>query len=107
MDSAPLRALDDGSCLSCDNFADTIDSVAEDGDRLEGGEVTVHNAEPSAIQGNGSTTVNTLVSYTEQRIVSPNGSFEVLGPAEEDVGFFFTLVQVDAAWRVGGIQLLG
>lgn len=107
MDSAPLRALDDGSCLSCDNFSDTIDSVAADGNRLEGGEVTVLNAEPSGVQSDGSTTVNTLVAYPEQRIVSPDGSSEVLGPAEDSIGFFFRVARVEAAWRVDEIQLLG
>lgn len=106
MNSSPVRALDDGSCLSCDNFADTIDSVAADGDRLEGGKITAHNIEPNAIQGNGSSTVNTLISYTEQRIASPDGTTELLGPGEDNIQFFFTLAWRDSSWRVGEIQVI-
>jgi len=106
MVSTPLRALDDGSCLSCDNFSRTIDEVAADGNRLDGGGITVDNIQANAILGDGSTTVTTLISFTEQHIIGSDGSVEVLGPAEEDVQFLFELVWVGSGWRAGGIQVI-
>ncbi|MDQ3463346.1 MAG: DUF6318 family protein [Actinomycetota bacterium] len=105
MDSAPIRAL--GECLSCDNLAETIDSVAADGDRLEGGDLTIRSLEPNSLSNDGSTTVNTLVSSAEQRIVAPDGSTrEVLGQAQENLQFFFDLGWIESTWAVTSIRIV-
>ena len=105
MDSAPLRAL--GDCLSCNNLSETIDSVAADGDRLEGGDVTIRSVQPNAVASDGSTTVDTLVSSAEQRIVAPDGTTrQVLGEAQESLQFFFDLGWAGSTWTVTSIRIV-
>lgn len=106
MISAPLTALDDGSCESCNNYASTIDSVLADGDRLAGGETTIFNAEPSQVSTDGAATVSCLVAFAETLRLRPDGTSEVLGPAEPSIGLFFDLVE-GPSWRVDEIRLLG
>ncbi|MBA2508208.1 MAG: hypothetical protein H0V32_05820 [Nocardioidaceae bacterium] len=105
MDSSPLRAL--GDCLSCANLAGTIDEVAAAGDHLEGGNIVVKSVEPSSVSADGATTVNSLVSSAEQRIVGPDGvTQEVLGQEQPDLQFFFDLTWTNGGWAVTSIRII-
>lgn len=103
MDSTPLRAL--GDCLSCENFAGTIDTVAAEGNRLSGGDVTLSTVDPSADASGSDTTVLTAVSFAKQTIVAPDGSEELLGEASGEVQFIFELDWM-SAWTVGEIRIV-
>ncbi|MGI8722374.1 MAG: DUF6318 family protein [Geodermatophilaceae bacterium] len=105
LDSSALRALDDGTCLSCDNFADTIDLVAEDGNELRGGEATLGDVQAAGIANDGSTTVNTTAAFAKQVIVTPEGSEELLGEQAE-AQLVFGLVWTNGAWLVTEVQIL-
>lgn len=106
MNSAPLRALSGDECLTCANFADTIDNIASEGGRLEGGDTTVSNAQPSALLTDGSSVVNALVSFAQQTVVNADGSREVLGAEQSNATLIFTLAWNDSEWEMSKAQVL-
>lgn len=105
MDSAPIQTL--GDCLSCNNIADTIDTVAADGNRLEGGEIRIRAVDGQTSSDQTTATVDSLVSSAEQRIVAPDGTSKVLGEAKPQLEFFFDLAWTRGpAWVVTAIRIV-
>lgn len=105
MDSAPLREL--GECATCIAFADTIDSVVQRGNHLEGNEVTVRNLSPNAVLGDGSTSVVALFDAPAQSEVDPQGTVvEVIESAVADIQYLFDLSWSGSTWVVAAIRLI-
>lgn len=107
MDSAPFRSLDDGSCGSCNNLADTIDFVASEGNQLEGGLSTVRDVQTSNISQAGATAVDVIVDFSEQYVATPQGDRMVLNPPAPNAGLFFDLTWSSEQWRVNEVTIGG
>ncbi len=105
MDSAPIRAL--GECLTCIEFADTIDSVAGRGNHLAGNQVTVRNLSPNAVLEDGSTSVAALFDAPAQSEVDPQGvPVAVVEGAVSNIQYLFDLAWDGATWTVTSIRLI-
>lgn len=104
MHSAPIRAL--GECLTCIQFADTIDGVASRGNVLDGGSATVTSVQPNAVADGRSSAV-VLFSAEEQREISPTGDVvDVVGASVQDLQYFFDLTWTQNAWSVTSIRVI-
>ncbi len=105
MESAPIRAL--GECLTCIEFAETIDGVAGRGNHLEGNEVTVRNLSPNAVLADGSTSVVALFDAPSQSEVDPQGVIvQVIEGAVSNIQYLFALARASETWTVASIRLI-
>jgi len=105
MDSAPIRAL--GECLTCVQFAETIDSVDARGNHLEGNQISVRNLSSNAILEDGSTFVTALFDAPMQNEVDPQGVVvETIEGAVTDIQYFFDLAWTSQTWKVTSIRLI-
>lgn len=105
MQSEPLLSL--GECLTCSEFAQTIDGVAAKGNHLEGNEVAVRNLSPNAVLADGSSSVLALFDAPPQNEVDPQGAVvEVIEGAVTDIQYFFDLAWATGGWTVTSIRLI-
>lgn len=105
MQSAPLRNL--GECLTCVEFAKTIDRVVADGNHLQGNKVTVRNLSPNEVLADGSSSVLALFDAPAQTEVDPQGAVvKVIEGAVTDIQYFFDLEWVSSRWAVTSIRLV-
>lgn len=103
MESTHVRQL--GECLTCIQFADTIDEVKARGNRLEGAETTVSSISPNAVLADGSGGAVALFSATEQREVDPAGELvSVIDPGVEGLQYLFTLGWRSDSWTVMSVN---
>lgn len=102
MDSAPIRQL--GECLTCLAFADTIDSVRDRGNVLDGGDLTINSVDANQSPGI-SNSVLVALSAMEQREVSPSGTtISVIDPGTPGIQFLFDLEGGGPEWVVIAIR---
>jgi hypothetical protein len=105
MQSEPILAL--GECLTCVEFAETIDRVAADGNRLEGNEVNLKNVAPNAVLADGSTSVVTLFDAPEQNEVNAEDEVvDVVESAVTNIQYLFNLTWMNSKWSVTSIRLI-
>jgi len=104
MESAPIRAL--GECLTCIEFAETIDGVAERGNVLDGGDAIIKSLQPNAVS-EGMASAVVLFSAEQQREVTASGSVvNVVGEAVTDLQYVFDIGWTPTGWRVTSIRVI-
>ncbi len=105
MQSAPIRTL--GECLSCANYADTIDAVAADGKRIVGGDITVNLADGTVTGQSTAATVAAVISASEQTVQDSAGAqVAVLSEALANSQFLFDLSWQADTWSVTSIRIV-
>jgi hypothetical protein len=102
-DATAVRAFSDPGCGGCNNFIGAIEDEVPDGERVEGGDLSVAFAESPPIQG-GDVVVTLRYAIDEIRVLNAGGDVLRVTPAEPAIDAEMRLVRRDGGWVVMGFR---
>lgn len=102
-DSAPVRALSDPGCDSCNRLIGAIEEEPTPGERIEGGDYRIVFAESPPAES-GDVIVELRYALTEVRVVSPDGNLIRTKPGVPAVDAQLRLIRKGDAWIVRGFR---
>jgi hypothetical protein len=107
LDTRLLRDLSEPTCRSCQRIADQIDTAARNGERFEGGLVTVSVAAAAPGQSTTGLLVNGVVEQTPSRTVNSEGRVVGTGPANIHRRVDAAVRWNGSRWSMMGLDVLG
>ena len=108
MDTEPFLESSADSCLTCAALARTVESVASRGNLIDGGQISVRNLAPSAVQSGGNATVTALFGADELREVAPDQTLvQIIEADGGDVSYLVDVTWAGSSWTTAAARLLG
>jgi len=97
LDSSALATISGPACATCESYIQSIKRSNRDGERYDGGEISVKYAAATPLSG---TTATVLLVYavTELRVYDDRGALIDTVPAKQRVALNFTLQRTSTAW---------
>jgi hypothetical protein len=102
-DTASMRAIATPDCGTCDRAAADIDGVYDEGQRFDGGQMTVVRAGGVAIAENVNPTTPTVMDITELWVIRADGSKKSTAPADVGVEILWDLAW-NGSWRLAEVR---